>query len=234
MKKYIGLAIILFSVQIAIAQIQYGVGIDVFQTKLNSVDRKNFTGYGFSVPGFKQSDKLGFGANYFAIFPISKNFNLETGAGISHFRSQFHFDYIHQISQTPIKATLNIALFYIKIPLLLSYNIPLTPKSKINIAGGFNTRFKFAHKDNFNEIIYEFINLPTQRYNPRIVSYHIGLGYDYTFKDNRKVRLEAIAGYDSNYFTVSHDGFFRWGFYGNLVTAHYSNYGMSLKYFFTK
>ena len=95
MKKYIGLITILFSAQIALAQIQYGVGIDVFQTQLNGVDRTYFVGYGHSVPGFTQNDRIGWGATYLAVFPISKKFNLETGIGIAHFRSQFHFEYTH-------------------------------------------------------------------------------------------------------------------------------------------
>src|SRR5690606_21381233 len=109
-------------------------------------------------------DRLGWGANYLAIFPINKKFSLETGIGISHFRSQFQFEYTHRMTQNLVKTNLNINLLYAKIPVMLSYNLPVTPKEKLNIAFGFNVRLLFGPIDNYQKIIYELYTLDYARY----------------------------------------------------------------------
>jgi hypothetical protein len=212
----------------------YGIGLDVFQTRLHNVDRENYNGYGLSSPGFIQNDHMGLGTNFLIVFPINKKINLETGIGISLFRSQFHFDYTYQMPHREERYTLNIALFYAKLPLMLSYNVPIAPKLKLNIAGGFNTRILFASKDNYEDIIATFNGLPKTRYKLFIFSPQIALGYEHILKNKRKIRFEANAGYDLNNFTYSDSFILKWGFYENLATANYGYYGMSIKYFFTK
>jgi hypothetical protein len=236
MKKIILLSIVILFGYTALAQKKttYGIGLDVFQTQLIGVNKTYFSGIGHAEPGFIQNDRLGWGATYLAVFPINKKINLETGIGISHFRSQFQFEYVHRMTGNQTKKNLNINLLYAKIPLMLSYNVPITSKSKLNIAGGFNVRLLFGPIDNYQKIIFELYTIPSARYKISIVSPNIALGYEYVFKDNRRFRLEANAGFDFNSFTNSDSHFSRWGFYENLATAHYTYYGMSIKYFFTK
>jgi len=206
----------------------YGVGVDIFQTKLNNVDRENFSGYGHSMPGFIQNDQLGFGATFLVQTPIYKNLSFETGLGITNFNSQFHFKYIRKYTTDSVNTKLNISLFYVKVPLFITYNLPLNTQSAINFSLGVDLRFLFWEKDNYQEIIGEFINLPTARYNFFIPSINVKLGYTL----NKKYRIETFAGIDLKKTVGKERGW--WGFYKNLSTASYLNYGLSLKYFFTQ
>src|SRR5690625_860758 len=94
----------------------YGVGVDILQTKLNNVDRENFSNYGHSMPGFIQNDQLGFGTTFLVQTPIYKNLSFETELGITNFNSQFHFNYIRKNTNDSVNTKLNISLFYAKIP----------------------------------------------------------------------------------------------------------------------
>src|SRR5690606_9251294 len=120
----------------------------VFQTKLNNVDRENYTGRGHSVPGFIQNDRLGFSATFLAQTPIYKNFSFETGLGVTNFRSQFHFNYIDTFVgiTIPIERKLNISLYYLALPLKVAYNFRLSPSSSVHTSIGINTKFLFAYQ----------------------------------------------------------------------------------------
>src|SRR5690625_1820280 len=183
-----------FSVKNNFAQkkFTYGLGVDIFQTKFNNVDRENFSGYGHSMPGFIQNDQLGFGATFLVQTPIYKNLSFETGLGITNFNSQFHFKYIRKYTTDSVNTKLNISLFYVKVPLFITYNLPLNTQSAINFSLGVDLRFLFWEKDNYQEIIGEFINLTTARYNFFITSINDKLGYTV----NKKYRIETFAGID--------------------------------------
>lgn len=237
MKKYILLSFfILFGfTTYAQKKITYGVGIDIFQTKLNNVDRENFSGYGHSVPGFKQNDRLGFGATFLASKPIYKNLSFESGIGITNFRSQFHFNYIHSITNRLIDKKLNISLYYLKIPARITYYFPINVKSKINFSMGADIRCLFLGDDNFQETIYEHIYLGNPRlYKILIFSPQISLGYSFKLKNDVAILLEGNGGIDLAKAMRPSNMIQGWGFYNNLFTAHYTYYGLSLKYFFTK
>src|SRR5690625_2294818 len=169
MNKITAILIALFSVFLipkgfAQKKFTYGVGVDIFQTKLNNVDRENFSGYGHSMPGFTQNDQLGFGATFLAQTPIYKNLSFETGLGITNFNSQFHFNYIRKNTNDSVNTKLNISLFYAKVPIYLTYNLSLHKRSAISFSLGTDIRFLFLGDDNFQEIINELINLG----NPRL------------------------------------------------------------------
>lgn len=213
----------------------YGVGLDIFQTMLINVDREHFSSYGYSVPGFKQNDRIGFGANFLMQRPIYKNLSFETGLGITSFRSQFKFDYIDNRSSEHIESTLSISLFYLKIPLFATYNFHLNQKSSINLSAGLNLRILCGWHDNYQEIIREFIMLPKGRYKFIIASPSIALGYTYKLNNNNGLRVEANAGFDLRKFTYGGNlPLYGWGFYRNLASASYQYYGLSVKYFFSK
>src|SRR5690554_279065 len=206
----------------------YGVGVDIFQTKLNNVDRENFSGYGHSMPGFTQNDQLGFGATFLAQTPIYKNLSFETGLGITNFNSQFHFNYIRKNTNDSVNMKLNISLFYAKVPIYLTYNLSLNKRSALSFSLGADLRFLFWEKDNYQEIIWEFIYLPRARYNFFIPSINVKLGYTL----NKKYRIDTFIGIDIKNTVGKERGW--WGFYENLSKASYQYYGLSLKYFFTK
>ncbi len=214
----------------------YGVGVDIFQTKLNNVDRENFSGYGHSMPGFTQNDQLGFGATFLAQTPIYKNLSFETGLGITNFNSQFHFNYIRKNTNDSVNTKLNISLFYAKLPIYLTYNLQLNTQSAINFSLGADLRFLFLWQDNYQEIIWEFINLPTGRYSFIIPSFKAVVGYNFQLlNSNNIIRFEAFFGQDLLKFTFGgNHPLLGWGFYKNLSRASYQYYGISLKYFFTK
>ncbi len=226
--------LMLSNVLLAQKKWQWGVGIDMFQTQLNNVDRENFSGYGHSVPGFTQNDRLGFGATFLMQCPIYKNLHFETGVGISNFRSQFKFDYIRNLAgiSIPIDRQLDISLYYLRLPLFATYNLRLSPHSTINISLGVNTKFLFAHYDNYQKILVEFIGGQSgiYRYDRLIAAPEIRIGFSKQLNGQNSIRLESFYGFDTEKF-VGNRGW--WGFYGNLSTAHYSYYGASLKYFFT-
>src|SRR5690554_6209218 len=209
-------------------KITYGVGLDIFQTKLNNVDRENFSGYGHSVPGFKQNDKLGFGASFLASTPIYKNVSFETGLGITNFRSQFHFNYEHRFAGW-IDKKLNISLYYLKIPTRITYGIPINVKSKINFSLGAEMKFLLWGQDNYRDILYELVGFETS-YNFFIPSVYTAIGYSIKLKNAKKVQIEGYFGQDFTHAIGKERGF--WGFYKNLSIASYHNYGISIKYFF--
>src|SRR5690606_37491148 len=133
--------------------------------RLHNVDRENFSGYGQSVPGFIQNNRLGFGASFLINRKIKNRFSLETGLGITNFRTQFHFDYINQWNGRTVNETLYVSLFYAKIPLHFSYYFHVSNRSSTNVSLGADLRFLFFAHDNYQEIIYQLILLPTARYN---------------------------------------------------------------------
>ena len=222
--------ILILGITTAYAQrkINYGLGFDIFQTKLNNVPE--------AIPGFgfKQNDRLGFGVSFLAQAPIYKNLSLETGIGISNFRSQFQFEDFESGSQFQSKTNLNIALYYLNIPLMLSYNFQLNQKSAISLSGGMNTRFLFARKDNYQEIINAYIYLPKDKYRFLITSPQLAIGYSKLLKNGNKIRLEGNAGFDLQTFTIGKDDLRSWGFYKHLTHASYTYYGIGLKYFLVK
>ena len=230
MKKISLFLILILGITTSYAQrkINYGVGIDVFQTKLNNVEE--------AIPGYKfqQNDRLGFGVSFLAQAPIYKNLSFETGIGISNFRSQFQFDYPDLLPPEDIDSKLNISLYYLNIPLMLNYNFQLNQKSAISLSGGINTRFLFAWKDNYQEIINVDIYLPKDKYRFLITSPQLAIGYSKFLKNGHKIRLEGNAGFDLQTFTFGKDGLRDWGFYKQLTNASYTYYGIGLKYFLGK
>src|SRR5690625_4552440 len=237
MNKITAILIALFSVFLipkgfAQKKFTYGVGVDIFQTKLNNVDRESFSGYGHSMPGFIQNDQLGFGATFLVQTPIYKNLSFETGLGITNFNSQFHFDYTHLITRRQIKETLNISLYYINLPFIVGYYFPISPSSKIGTSLGLDTRFLFTYQD----ILYETIGgqKGVHRYNKFIFSPKFNISYNLKLKNQQNISLEAKVGYDSNKIINNKTFGGSWGFYKNLSRASYQYYGISLKYFFTK
>src|SRR5690554_96827 len=241
MNKITAILIAMFSVFLipkgfAQKKMTYGVGVDIFQTKLNNVDRENFSGYGHSVPGFTQNDQLGFGATFLAQTPIYKNLSFETGLGITNFNSQFHFNYIDTFVGViiPIDRKLNISLYYLNLPLKIAYNFPISPSSSIQASIGINSKFLFAHNDNYEKIIVEFIGGQSgiHRYNQFILTPQFNIGFSKKLR-KQTIRLDLITGFDTGKFTNENKSWW-FGFYKNLSTASYLNYGLSLKYFFTK
>lgn len=215
---------------VAQSKITYGVGLDVFQTKLNNVDRENFNGYGHSVPGFTQNDHLGFGVNFLAQVPVYKNLSFESGLGICNFRSQFHFEYTHPITNHLVDEKLNISLYYLKVPIRVAYFLPLKIKSRFNFSLGADMKFLILGKDTYRDILYELVGFETS-YNFFIPSIYANLGYSIKLNNEKKVQIEAHLGQDLKNTIGKERGF--WGFYKNLSSASYYNYGLSLKYFFT-
>lgn len=231
--KFLNTIIILLSltsISYSQSKITYGIGFDLFQTKINNLDRVNFKKYGLSVPGFSQNDLLGYGVSFLAKLPLSKRIDLESGLGISTFHSQFHFKYLNNMGNTK----LNISLFYLNIPLFLTYHFPVTSSSAIHTSLGINTKFLFAYYDNFEKIINEAIGGQTgiDRYSQFVYSPQLNIGYSFKFTYMKSIRLDAMAGYDLNKFTNQNNLRGNWGFYTNVHPSLYSYYGMSLKYYF--
>ncbi len=222
------------SITYAQKKITYGIGLDIFQTKLNNVDKENFSGYGHSVPGFKQNDKLGFGINGIVRIPVCKGLGVETGLGLAGYRSQFHFEYYHSFSQQWMDKKFNIGLNYLRVPLNLYYEINVSKKSSIIISGGINYKLLLWANDNFDEIVFEKIGLPNtyKRYQHSILAYNVNIGYKYNFKNKKAIELGISVGADVSK-TVNRNTSRLFGFYGNLYPTYYSQYDISLKYFFT-
>lgn len=205
-------------------KIVYGIGLGLFQTKLNQVDRENFTYNGYSAPGFKQNDRLGFSAHVLAAKPLWKNISLETGVGMSTFRSQFNFNH----------ETLDIDIYYLNIPLLLDYNIPLNRSSGFNVSLGANIRGLLFWQDNYQDIIEEHIYLGNARnYKQFIISPQFALGYSFRFSNETRLRLAGNIGIDAQKAMRVKNELSGWGFYSNLSTAYYTYFGLSINYFFS-
>ncbi len=216
-------------------KIRYGIGVDQFQTKLNNVDRKTFSGYGHSNPGFKQNNLLGFGINGIIKIPIYKSMGLQTGLGLTRYATQFHFQYYHSFSQQWMDKRFSIGINYANVPLNIYYDIKLTNKSSIIVFGGMNIKLLLWINDNFNDIIFEKINLPNirQRYESVVYNYNSGVSYKYRFNRHNALEIGINFGRDVNPMVNNkpkHPENF--GFYANLHEATYSQYGLFLNYFF--
>lgn len=162
-------------------KIVYGIGLGFFQTKLNHVDREHFNGYGYSTPGFKQKDRPGFAVHLLATKSIAKNISIETGLGVSTFRSQFHFSRLQNVNR-PEAPTLDIALYYLTIPLKFNYKIPLSRTAAFDISLGPDIRCLLSGNDNYQEIIKEDIYLDGVRnYKQLIISPQLAFGYSFRF-----------------------------------------------------
>lgn len=217
-------------------KITYGVGLDIFQTKLNNVDRENFSGYGHSVPGFKQNDRLGFGVNGIAHIPVYKGLGLETGLGLTRYQSQFNFKYYHSFSQQWMDEKFNIGLNYMRIPLNLYYDFSISKKSSIIISGGINFKLLLWADDNFDEIVFEEIGLPNtyKRYQHSILAYNANIAYQYKANNKNSFEIGLNLGKDFNAIAKNNPKYpENFGFYDNLHNATYSQYGISIKYFYT-
>src|SRR5690606_26131122 len=224
------------SITYAQKKITYGIGLDIFQTKLNNVDKENFSVYGHSVPGFKQNDKLGFGINGIVRIPVCKGLGVETGLGLAGYRSQFHFEYHHSFSQQWMDKKLNIGLNYLRVPLNLYYDINVSKKSSIIISGRINYKLLLWANDNFDEIVFEKIGLPNvyKRYQSSIFAYNANIAYQYKANSKNTFEVGLSIGSDFNAMAKKHPQFPQnFGFYANLHNATYSQYCISLKYFFT-
>lgn len=207
-------------------KIVYGVGLGLFQTRLNNVDMSNDKGPGSL--GITQNDRIGFSAHLLAAKPISKKISFETGLGISTFRSQFKFNYIE-----PSLTTYTIAIYYLSVPLLLNYTIPLNKVSSLNVSLGPNVRCLLLGQDNFQETIPNNIDFGNPRkYKRFIVSPQLALGYSFKFNNATKLRLSGNIGIDAQ--KAMDVNFFGRGFgiSDNLSTAYYTYYGFSANYFF--
>ena len=224
-----------FSVKNNFAQkkFTYGVGVDIFQTKLNNVDRESLSDYGHSVPYFTQNDRLGLGINAMVRMPIYKGLGLETGLGLARYQSQFHFEYRHAFSQLWMDKKFNIGLNYLRMPLNLYYNFKISPKSSILISGGVNFKLLLWADDNFDKIVFEEVGLGKiyQRYNSTIINLLGNISYNYVLSKGAKIEIGLIVGQDISCITKrkpkAQAGF---GFYRNLRNSHYSQYGLSIKY----
>ncbi|HTO16756.1 MAG TPA: outer membrane beta-barrel protein [Edaphocola sp.] len=223
------------SLSFAQKKITSGIGLDIFQTKLNNVDRENFSGYGHSVPDFTQNDKLGFGINGIVRLPAYKGCGLETGLGLTRYSAQFHFDYFHAFMNRQVNEQFNINLNYLRIPLNLYYDFSISKKSSIIISGGINFKLLLWADDNFDEIVFEKIGLPKtyKRYQSSILGYNVNISYKYNFQNKKAVELGILLGADISK-TVNRNTSRLFGFYGNLYPTYYSQYGISMKYFFTQ
>jgi hypothetical protein len=215
-------------------KIRYGIGIDLFQTKLNNVDRETFNGYGHSVPDFTQNDKLGFGLNGLIRIAIYKRLGMETGLGFTRYSSQFHFQYNHFFTQRWVDAKFNIGLYYFKVPFNFYYDFRLSKKSSFNVSCGMNIKLLLWVNDDFEETMIEEIGLPkkSKRYEKIIYGYSGSLSYRYKLNNKNSFELGLHLGSHMNPVVNNHPSYpENFGFYANLRNANYSQYGLCLKYF---
>lgn len=235
--RYLFIIKALFILQFnAIAQkkISYGIGIDLFQTKLNNIDRESFSGYGHSVPDFTQSDKLGFGLNGLIRIPIYKTLGIETGLGFTRYSSHFHFQYKHFFTQSWVDARFNIGLQYIKVPFNFYYDFRLSKKSSFNVSCGMNIRLLLWVNDDLEETMVEEIGLPKKpkRYERILYGYSGSLSYRYNLNDKNRIELGLSFARDINPMVNNKPKYpENFGFYANLHEATYSQFGIFLNYF---
>lgn len=130
----------------------------------------------------------------------------------------------------------NIGLNYLKLPLNLYYDFKIAPKSSILISGGVNFKLLLWADDNFDKIIFEEVALANtyKRYQHYIFASHASIAYQY--KSNKNTfEINFNIGKDFNAMAKNKPGFLEnFGFYQNLHDATYSQYGISIKCFFTQ
>ncbi|MNU17117.1 hypothetical protein D3C71_52970 [compost metagenome] len=181
---------------------------------------------------FDTKARPGFGAALLKRFPVSQKWSIETGIGFTKFNPQFTF-YNPSMDPATVNGTenfllwgLNANLYYLRIPLFVTYNHGLTPKSALNFSAGINTRVLVAHK------VTEYGNFrwdgmeDLQNYNPLpIISPQVAIGYSYALKNNSGIHLEAFTGRDMNRFVDNY-----WN--SDLGTGSLSYFGLNLRYTF--
>lgn len=228
-------AMVLVSTVSFAQKITYGIGMEVFQTKLNNVDRTNFVGYGHSVPDFTQTDGLGMGINAIVRVPVYKRWGIETGLGFTKYRSGFRFKYYQALSWQWMDVAFDIGLNSLKAPLNLFYDLRLTSRSSIVFCGGLDLKYLLWVNDNFDNIVFEDIGLPEphKRYETLVYGYNATITFRYAFKNQKTLELGLNFAQDAN--PVVNNRRSRadhYGFYRNLYDAYYSQIGVSMKYFF--
>lgn len=202
----------------------FGVELDGFMSNISGIS-KEYSGIGYSDAGYKQKSKVGFGITLLANIPVYENISLETGFGVTNFRSDFEFDKDN---------TLNIKLNYIKLPIMAAYRLPISSANNaVHFALGVNIKYLYRSEDNFSELLKVKIGGQDgiDRYNRWVVAPQLNIGYSHKMSDNKTIRLDALVGYDISKFKDEDRG--NYGFYNNLNDAHFLYYGLSLKYYFS-
>jgi len=209
--------------------IRIGIGFEIFHTPLKNVANEIIDNNGqIHSRQFSQNKPLGYGLNFLVNKPLPNSFSIETGIGVSNYRNQFVFT---DLENYPIHY--NLSLYYIKIPLMFSFQSSWSKKSSINIAAGIQARFLL----NWTELYKEQVNLPDiglprDQFHFFNLSPQLAIGYNYKLKNNNIIRLESFAGLDLLKMKKSGDYLYEFGFYKNLTTAAYNNYGLAIKYLF--
>jgi hypothetical protein len=210
-------------------RISYGFGIDMNYPYLAKVDQENFSRIGHSWPGFNQKDKLGIGVKFLATMPISRNISLGSEFGITYYSNEFFFDYTEISFPIQVHEELNISLFYVRIPIKFTFHIPSSSRSNFYVTLGLDNRFLWWGIDNYKDITYITGGFETS-YNFYIPSLIASIGYNFNMPDGTVMQLGLNCGFDQKSIVGKDRG--TWGFYENLSSASYQNYGISVNYFF--
>lgn len=234
MKKILFFTISLLYAHCILAQkkITYGVGLDVFQSKLVNIDKENYSGHFLSVPYYKEKEPIyGLSPTIQVQYDINEKWHLMTGLGYIRHHSQFHFDYTDNWN-LKIETTLINKLHYLTIPILLNYNIWDNSKHSIDIGAGILNKVFIKAQSNFPDIIFEDMYVPLQG-KSYVLSSRIEMKYNFAFNSNSKASLLLFLSQDVTSYVSGVRIFQNTFIHDNLGKSKYLFYGIGFRYFFT-
>jgi hypothetical protein len=209
------------------SQTKIGISTSGFQSTLSGVRTDlppsgGFSGlphtidktYGFSVGGLMQT-------------PIHRFIEIEYGLGYFLEREKISIDYNDWFTGEPKVADLNINLHYLEIPVGIRGILFQKSNNQIILSGNINPRLLLVGYDNYQNIIFEFIGIPSRPWKKIMINGGLSFGFRQKM-DNNYLEILAFQSYDFMPM-LKKEG---WGFYTDLYPARNSQIGIKINYFF--
>lgn len=231
MKELIFIAVLFLGFTNVYGQISFGVQLDIGKSQLYGISNEEIVPYGFSGAEYTQDIKTYVSPSLRLRKEISDRLFWESGIGYQPLSYTLHLTQTHPLILRYREETLNINLHYLTIPLSLGYSFPLGTKSKIITNLGINTAILLAASDNYMDIIWEDYLWIGGWYSQFVFKPFLSIAYQSPISQTGSIEIGAFICNGINIFPREDKA---WGFYKNLASASSLNYGLQLKYFFTK
>ena len=223
------IVIIVFLGFCAKAQISFGVGALTSDVKLQHI-MKGTSLRGHASGDYNLNSRVSIFPSFLLSKPVFKKYNLTSGVGYYRVKHEFHFDYFNRDFLAQIDRRFEMQLTYLSVPLKIS-RLLFESKNKScswHASVGLNIDFLIHEKENYQEIVIEFINLSSREwflstiYTADLSIYH---SWDIS---NRKINLGFNISRNLSKFINDSE---TWGFYENLNPTYHFFYGLNVQFY---
>jgi hypothetical protein len=226
--KLLLIVVCLFFKVEAIAQLKFGLELNGYTSTLRNISQDTMVTFGLSGAKVYSSPTYGIAPSFLLRKEIGNKFSLETGLGYWSSKSKVHLNIYSQFFSHEFDTTLNISLKYIQIPVSVFYSFSLKKTIKLNFSGGLKTRILIAHKDNYEDIIFEKVGMVGNRYNRIVIVPTFGIALEKELPKGQTYELGFFSNFNLNSL-VNNEHI--WGFFNNLYPAKNYELGFSIKFF---